>query len=129
MQSKLVPKKEIKAMFFAQYWSQYYQYKNQYGTYKGTMSDSQNLYHFNEHLSNNAVLLLKPIEKLSDDDFKQIPVSNRIKKETFIAWCLDENEECQHLWSDYLRKLGYLTDWLDYSKQDLIDFGWAKLIK
>ena len=131
MTVKLIPKKEIKAMFFAQYWNQNYQYENRFGKFKGTMSDSNNLYHFNDHLSNNAVLLLKPIHKLSDEDYAQIPVYNRIPKKDFIASINNPEDEFttnENNYLDHFRKLGYLTDWLDYSKQDLIDFGWVKLI-
>lgn len=125
---KNTPTEDIKAMFFAQYWNQQYQYKNSFGTYKGSMSDKQSLYYFNSNLE-HSVLLLKPIGLMSDDDFKQIPISERISKEKFIDLCLDENEECRHLWSDHLRKIGYLTDWLEYSIEDLLSFGWVKLIK
>jgi hypothetical protein len=126
---KPTPTDDIKSMFFAQYWNQNYQYKNEYGTYKATMSDSNNLYHFNQHLSNGAVLVLKQISNMTESDFKQIPISERIPQERFINWCNDTDEECKHIWADYLRKLGYLTDWLGYSSEDLISFGWVKLIK
>jgi hypothetical protein len=124
---KNTPNDDIKAIFFAQYWNQDYLYKNQYGTFKSSMSDSNNLYNFNEHLRNNAVLLLKSISKMTDADYRKIPISERILKEQFIIWCNEIDVECKHIWADYLRKLGYLTDWMEYSSEDLISFGWVKI--
>jgi hypothetical protein len=128
-------KTAVKSRFFAQYWGQDYIYKNEYGKFKGNLSDGNSIYHFTNHLNNNnAILLLKPLSKITDEEAKQLPNReyNGFSKpyESAIQFLTIfklmgflTSEE-----ADFLRNLGFAIPFMEYSVNDLISFGWVQLL-
>jgi len=130
-----LPQSSVKSRFFAQYWGQDYIYKNEYGKFKGNLSDENSIYHFTNHLkNNNPFLLLKRLSKITDEDVGKIPYRNSSDNiiGNYTAKSLNKKIECIGFYTneeiDNLRLLGYAVPFMEYSVDDLISFGWVRLL-
>ena len=115
---------ENKAKFFAQYWGQKYIYSNEWGKY----SDKVGSFNQSKHMD-NAILILKPISSISDEDAAYIHYghSASVLKDYFDGdWKRAEKKlESNHV--DYLRSKGYALPWMGLSVEQMVEAGWIKL--
>ena len=90
----------------------------------------------------DCFLELKPLESISDEDAINIGkyrynypkmmtyteigkciISDYLNRSSKVEFQLEQYE------IDYLRSKGYALPWMDLSVQDLINYGWVKLIE
>lgn len=106
-----------KAKFFSQYWGLDVVY------YYGKL--------INVHIAldekpiENLYLQLKPLKSISDEDATYLGFPDNISATTTYLKSL--GKELKE--ADYLRSKGYALSWMDLTVQDLIDYGWIKLVK
>jgi hypothetical protein len=85
------------------------------------------------YLNDIPALMIKPLKNITDEEAKQIEKSEldlavngvysaKTFLESYEVFGFLIQTEC-----DKLREFGYAVPYLNYSVQDLIDFGWIKL--
>ncbi len=137
---------EVKLKIFAQYFGAEYNYKNEFGTYRGVVEFG---YNTSKDVSQNAVLRLKPLSKITDEDAIEaiqmtVPEEyNEIKIESKdndgvcfsfkptrgerISGFLVYNELMFDVYQ-LLQSKGYALSYMDYSVYDLVGLGVYKFI-
>jgi hypothetical protein len=124
----------VKCRFFAQYWGQIYEFKNT--KTKWTINEGA----FPLEKEGNERLILTDLKNISDEDCEFISkniagVSEEeyklkeinVVKEMLYKYLSDfKNTDSYVL--DYLRSKGYAVPFMEYSVEDLISFGWVRLV-
>ena len=77
-----------------------------------------------EYVVNQTFLELKPLESISGEDAKYLGYADNISATTTYLKSL--GKELKE--ADYLRSKGYALTWMNLSVQDLINYGWIKLV-
>ena len=114
---------DIKLRFIAQYWGQ------NVGEYVGRNDATINMNTINQIKS----LFLKPLSKITKDDLEFIYQNEKINtpidgKDIFLTDKLANFAESDVYLTDYLRSQGYALPFMECSIDDMISFGWIKLI-
>lgn len=111
--------KENKNKFFAQYFGQ------NVLKYKDWVHCVENNPKKEDWNHSGMLLELKPLEIISDEDAKYLGFPDNIS--SMIKYIKSIGLELKD--TDYLRSRGYALRYMDLSVQDLINYGWVKLIE
>lgn len=110
-----------KEAFFALYWGQEVMiFEDEHQTFKVIVQATS----INNRQINKQYLQLKPLESITDEDAKLLGYADAksfqevIKLGGYVAIRLE---------ADKLRELGYLVGWRNYSTEQLIESGIAKI--
>lgn len=123
-----------KAKFFAQYWGQrVFTIKEWNSVPIKDVSAANILYYLTTN--NTCILVLKPLSKISDEDEIELAEITGLHKVNYLVnaihfgekYIIDTNTNQQVI--DFLRSKGYALPWMDLSVEDLIEYGWIKLIE
>ena len=109
------PTQEEKERFFAQHWGQ--NILNYTNNTIHKIVDSNVLDPSRNNIK-HAFLLLKPLSSITDEDARIMGFRDA------SHFAIDANPDGR---KDELRMLGYAVDWLNYSVEDMVSFGWIKL--
>ena len=122
---------ENKAKFFALYWGQKILFQ------KDGLGVKSNIQAYWERTLGSRFIELKPLERISNDDVKEImKIENFIGDfeeilvdDSFLNLLLAiKNGLCNRFHIiDYLRSKGYALPWMNLSVDDLVEYGWIKL--
>ena len=114
---------DVKCRFFAQYWGTKTMYVGGVGLVE-VGKGGWNLKH------PDFFLQLKPLSKITDEDAismyrgleRNYESSNQFLEDYKSIGFLEQSEV------DYLRSKGYAVPFMEYSVDDLISFGWVRLV-
>ncbi len=121
---------DVKCRFFAQYWGQ------------EICQTKGGKYAINEDcfpLGTKSYLELKPLSKITDEDALEVAniisrtIHDSISKELVTYYKEDILKDpevfcfANFQTVDFLRSRGYALSFLEYSVEDLVSFGWARL--
>ncbi len=123
-----LPQSSVKSRFFAQYWGQKVMKKNIEGL--------ENFYSepdgFIRSMTKDSPLFLelKPLSKITDEDVismyrgleRNYESANQFLEDYKSIGFLEQSEV------DFLRSKGYAVPFMEYSVDDLISFGWVRLL-
>ncbi len=123
-----LPQSSVKSRFFAQYWGQKVMKKNIEGL--------ENFYSepdgFIRSMTKDSPLFLelKPLSKITDEDAismyrgleRNYESANQFLEDYKSIGFLEQSEV------DFLRSKGYAVPYMEYSVDDLISFGWVRLL-
>jgi len=129
-QAKPLDKTAIKCRFFGQYFEQIIAKETKYPN-SPTINTTTVLL-INE--LSNYHLELKPLSKITDEDAGKIPYRNSSDNIIgyYTAKSLNKNIESIGFYTneeiDNLRLLGYAVPFMEYSVDDLVSFGWVRLV-
>ena len=124
----------MKGRFFAQYWGQ----KVLMVSKDAIAVQFVTAYFFQSHFFEDAILLLKPLLLISDEDAIEVVeivkalgiVSSAMREPQKFLEPMKQGKGTTHVVApvvDYLRSKGYALPYLNYSVQDLVLMGWIKL--
>lgn len=118
----------IKARFFAQYWGQPVLRFQHIVSISYDINPSKMSADEYSHLLEDGFLKLKPLSKITDEDALKC-----WKNDSYVA-SKDDVKIVDRLFlemtavnCDYLRSKGYAVQFMDYSVDDLVSFGWLQL--
>jgi hypothetical protein len=115
----------IKEKFFAQYFGQNIIYSPNFKNQQFCIT-----YKTIRWVNAGYFIKLKPLSEINDEDaaeIQRITGTNHLPKQPLIYACLKKSDAIPVI--DYLRSKGYAVPFMEYSVDDLISFGWVKLIK
>lgn len=127
---------DVKCRFFAQYWGQLYEFKNT--KTKWRVNEGA----FPLEKEGNERLILTDLKDILDEDaIKVAEIFGMTEDSEFIGKILctaifdnshSESETVIYNSNakavDYLRSKGYAIPFMEYSVEDLISFGWVRLV-
>ncbi|WP_445720434.1 hypothetical protein [Flavobacterium sp.] len=128
-QAPQLPQTDVKCRFFSQYFGVKV-FQNElnkqynYVKYSYPLTIEKD---FNKEIK--EFLELKPLSKITDEDaieIQRITGSNHLPKQPLIYACLKKSDAIPVI--DYLRSKGYALPFMEYSVEDLISFGWVRLV-
>lgn len=137
-QAPQFPQMDVKSRFFAQYWGLIVAKETKYP--KSPTINTTTVLLINE--LSNYHLELKPLSKITDEDAIVVAKIFGMKEDfEFIGKMLcttmfdnsDSESETVIFNSnakavDYLRSKGYALPFMEYSVEDLVSFGWVRLV-
>ena len=137
-QAPQFPQMDVKSRFFAQYWGLIVAKETKYP--KSPTINTTTVLLINE--LSNYHLELKPLSKITDEDAIVVSKIFGMKEDfEFIGKILcttmfdnwDSESETVIFNSnakavDYLRSKGYALPFMEYSVEDLVSFGWVRLV-
>jgi predicted Ser/Thr protein kinase len=149
-QTPQLPQTDVKWRFFAQYWGQNLLGSTHFNNQKavmfnydlfGALNTSNGLISATEAFK-TYFLWLKPLSKITDEDAIVVAKIFGMKEDfEFIGKMLcttmfdnsDSESETVIFNSnakavDYLRSKGYALPFMEYSVEDLVSFGWVRLV-
>lgn len=129
-----------KAAFFAQYWGQKIRKWDGMPSYTGLVSST----YMTKYATNGCYLELIPISSITDEDaievakmiFSNTALHTPDRGKWYVRVMIESKKEHHGLyWSfekvcntvDYLRSREYLLPFRQYTTQQLLDMGWAKI--
>ncbi len=135
-QTPPLPQKAVKCRFFAQYWGQLYEFKNT----KTTWIINEGAFPLEKE--GNERLILTDLKNITDEDAIDVAkIFGMTEDFEFIGKILcntifdnSESESETTIYNsnakavDYLRSKGYAVPYMEYSVDDLISFGWVRLV-
>ena len=120
-EDKALNKTDVKCRFFAQYYE-----------LEVAKHSTKNYFvkHILDKVGENYFLELKPLSKITDEDAilmyrgleRNYESSNQFLEDYKSIGFLEQSEV------DYLRSKGYAVPFMEYSVDDLISFGWVRLV-
>lgn len=122
-QNEALNKTDVKCRFFAQYWGTKTMYVGGVGLVE-IGNGGWNLKH------PDFFLQLKPLSKITYEDAismyrgleKNYESANQFLEDYKSIGFLEQSE------ADYLRSKGYAVQFMNYSVEDLVSFGWVRLV-
>lgn len=133
-----------KAAFFAQYWGQYIKTSDTHSA-KG-LKPIEIFAHSIQYVDAGSYLLLKPLSAITDEDalklsqilhpcigLANVDHGKAIAESlTLFGVCTNQEIGARFAWSiqyisDSLRSRGYLIPFRNYSTDQILEMGWAKL--
>jgi hypothetical protein len=136
-QTPQLPQTDVKCRFFAQYWEQNVLRTNEFPNVP-LQINSDTI--FDRVYNNNTFLMLKPLSKITDDDALEVAniisrtIDDSISKELVTYYKEDvlNNPEifpyASYSTVDYMRSKGYAVSYMEYSVENLVSFGWVRLV-
>jgi hypothetical protein len=139
-ENKALSQTSVKCRFFAQYWMQ--DVKTSEKNQKKGLKPLQINAHSLQYVDSDSFLELKPLSKISNEDAIEVAKIFGMKEDLeFIGKILcttmfdnSDSETETVLYNsnakavDYLRSKGYALPFMEYSVDDLISFGWVRLV-
>jgi hypothetical protein len=139
-QAPQLPQNAVKCRFFAQYWGQnilHFQHDVNFSYF----INPQNMFgnEFNHQLD-NAFIELKPLSKITDEDALGVAniissnIHDSITKELVSYYKQDILKDSEVLCYasyqtvDFMRSKGYALAFTEHSVEDLVSFGWVRLV-
>ena len=120
-ENEALNKTDVKCRFFAQYYE-----------LEVAKHSTKNYFvkHILDKVGENYFLELKPLSKITDEDAilmyrgleRNYESSNQFLEDYKSIGFLEQSEV------DYLRSKGYAVPFMEYSVDDLISFGWVRLV-
>lgn len=120
-ENEALNKNDVKCRFFAQYYE-----------LEVAKHSTKNYFvkHILDKVGENYFLELKPLSKITDEDAilmyrgleRNYESSNQFLEDYKSIGFLEQSEV------DYLRSKGYAVPFMEYSVDDLISFGWVRLV-
>lgn len=126
-QNPQLPQTDVKSRFFAQYWGTKTLYVGGVGKVE-VGNGGWNLKH------PDFFLQLKPLSKITDKDAEHIMqlegFIDGFLSDDFLEFLIDlKKGHCNKFEVvDFLRSKGYAVPFMEYSIEDLISFGWVRLV-
>lgn len=122
-QNEALNKTAVKCRFFAQYWGTKTMYVGGVGLVE-IGNGGWNLKH------PDFFLQLKPLSKITDEDAismyrgleRNYESANQFLEDYKSIGFLEQSE------ADFLRSKGYALPFMNYSVEDLVSFGWVRLV-
>ena len=133
-QAKPLDKTAVKCRFFAQYWEQKVLFFQDKGFTSYTINAPNMFGKGVTSQLDNAFLKLKHISKITDKEAKQLPnreyngFSKPYESAKQFSILFDLMGFLTSEEADILRRLGFAIPFDKYSVEDLISFGWVRLV-